>query len=256
MPTLTLSRSLFRCIVVGLYHNFGLCITYFLLFFFEKNEGVIICRVEWTWQSYVCIQRNDFREERCVISCHKTQINPGFVSLKFSLLFWDSSWSWPSVLSWKNSELTLLVWLFVCLFVFIKHFLIGNEGRGLSKGTKELCTKFLTIPSNMKNLVGDLDSLNVSVATGIVSLYVVWYVVLWYFLVSNGKNHRSWYFTTNNDLPYFAFTFRDFTSFFVDFDRLIRMPGMWTWSFHEAKLPDSTEILPHARIHRGTENRA
>ncbi|XP_028410914.1 rRNA methyltransferase 1, mitochondrial-like [Dendronephthya gigantea] len=45
---------------------------------------------------------------------------------------------------------------------------LGNEGKGLSKEIQNLCTKFLTIPSKKYKKMSHLDSLNVSVATGII----------------------------------------------------------------------------------------
>lgn len=44
---------------------------------------------------------------------------------------------------------------------------LGNEGSGLTDQVQALCTKFLTIQPQMRHSFCDLDSLNVSVATGI-----------------------------------------------------------------------------------------
>jgi 21S rRNA (GM2251-2'-O)-methyltransferase len=47
---------------------------------------------------------------------------------------------------------------------------LGNEGRGMASRVRELCDKLITIPTrqhvNMKP--ARLDSLNVSVATGVI----------------------------------------------------------------------------------------
>ena len=45
--------------------------------------------------------------------------------------------------------------------------LLGNEGKGLSIEIQNLCTKFLTIPVQGNTKIKELDSLNVSVATGL-----------------------------------------------------------------------------------------
>jgi tRNA G18 (ribose-2'-O)-methylase SpoU len=45
--------------------------------------------------------------------------------------------------------------------------ILGNEGKGLSIEIQNLCTKLLTIPAQRKSSVRELDSLNVSVATGL-----------------------------------------------------------------------------------------
>lgn len=46
--------------------------------------------------------------------------------------------------------------------------LLGNEGNGLSQDIRSLCDFNLTIPSNFNANLSNLDSLNVSVATGII----------------------------------------------------------------------------------------
>jgi tRNA G18 (ribose-2'-O)-methylase SpoU len=43
---------------------------------------------------------------------------------------------------------------------------LGNEGKGLSAEILNLCTKYLTIPAQGNTNMSELDSLNVSVATG------------------------------------------------------------------------------------------
>jgi tRNA(Leu) C34 or U34 (ribose-2'-O)-methylase TrmL len=51
----------------------------------------------------------------------------------------------------------------------MNYIFLGNEGKGLSTEIQNLCTKYLTIPAQRNSKLSELDSLNVSVATGLLN---------------------------------------------------------------------------------------